>query len=115
MTRSEKAVSSPVTFKQVIKNRQYFAIWLALLVSNFGDWLALLGLFSLVAYRMHGSPYQVSGVMIAFVIPMAFLGPVAGVFVDRWNIKRTMIASDIARAVITAALVFAPSLPPVYA
>lgn len=32
---------SPVTFRQILKNRQFFALWLAQFVSNFGDWLAL--------------------------------------------------------------------------
>jgi hypothetical protein len=43
---------SPVTFRQILKNRQFFALWLAQLVSNFGDWLALLALFSFIAFRL---------------------------------------------------------------
>lgn len=103
-----------VTFGQVLRNRQFLALWLAQAVSNFGDWLALLGLFSLVAFRWQGTPYQVSGILIAFVIPMAFLGPIAGVFVDRWDVKRTMITSDLARAVLTALLGVAAALPQIY-
>jgi len=105
---------SDVTFGQVLKNRQFLALWLANLVSSFGDWLAFLSLFSLIAFRWHGTPSQVSGILIAFVTPLAVFGPVAGVFVDRWDLKRTMIASDLIRAVLAALLAFAPGVFHIY-
>ncbi|MBZ5536332.1 MAG: MFS transporter [Acidobacteriia bacterium] len=108
----EKA--GPVTFRQVLKNKQFFALWLAQYISNFGDWLAVLALFSLVAFRMHGTPYQVGGIFLAYGIPWAFLGPVAGVFVDRWNLKWTMISSDLIRACLAVMLVFVHDLPLLY-
>jgi MFS family permease len=91
----------------LLRNKQFFVLWLANLVSNFGDWLALIGLVSLIAFRWKGTPSQVSGMFIAFVIPVALLGPVAGVFVDRWNVKRTMIASDLIRAILVGLLALA--------
>lgn len=104
-----------VSFSQVLRNRQFFVLWLAQLVSNFGDWLALLALFSLVAFRWKGTPYEVSGIFIAFALPWALLGPVAGVFVDRWDLKRTMIASDIVRGALVLLLTFAADVYQVYA
>jgi MFS family permease len=106
--------AAPVTFSEVLKNKQFFALWLANLVSNFGDWLALMGLFSLLAFRWQGTPSQVSGILIAFVIPVALLGPIAGVFIDRWNIKRTMIASDVIRAILAALLGLATMTSQIY-
>ncbi|MGA2325630.1 MAG: MFS transporter [Bryobacteraceae bacterium] len=103
-----------VTFRQVLKNRSFFAIWLAQWVSSFGDWLALLALLSLVAFRRHGTPYQVSWVLIAYVLPVALVGPIAGVFVDRWNLKATMIASHLVRAALAALLALPGSLYPLY-
>jgi MFS family permease len=106
--------ASPATFRQLIKNRQFVALWVSQLVSNFGDWLAILALFSLIAFKMKSSSYEVAGIMISFIIPMAFLGPVAGVFVDRWDVKKTMIASDLLRAVIAALLVLPTQLYQMY-
>jgi MFS transporter, DHA3 family, macrolide efflux protein len=103
-----------VSFGQVLRNRQFFALWLATLVSSFGDWLALIALFSLVGFRWKGTPSEVSGFMVAYVIPMALFGTVAGVFVDRWNIKKTMIASDLIRAVLTALFPLAVGFPQIY-
>jgi MFS family permease len=106
--------NNPVTFRQLVKNRQFLALWVSQLVSNFGDWLALIALFSLIGYRQQGTPSQLSAILVSFVVPMAFLGPVAGVFVDRWDVKKTMIASDVLRAVIAALLVLPVSLPQTY-
>jgi len=103
------------TFGQVLRNRDFFALWLAQLVSGFGDWLAVLALFSLVAFRWKGNANEVSGILFAFVLPFALVGPVAGVFVDRWNLKRTMIASDLLRAVLALLLMVATSPLVVYA
>jgi MFS family permease len=71
----------------------------------------LLALFSLVAFRRHGSPADVSGIFVAFILPFALLGPAAGVLVDRWNPRATMIASDLLRAVLALLLAVAATLP----
>jgi MFS family permease len=38
--------------------------------------------------------------MVSYMVPFALVGPLAGVFVDRWNVKRVMILSDVTRAVL---------------
>jgi Transmembrane secretion effector len=105
---------APVSFRQVLTNRQFRALWLAQLVSNFGDWLALLALFSFIAFRLNGTPSQIAGMLISFTLPVAILGPIAGVFVDRWNLKRTMIASDLIRAVLAGLLAVSTELYQIY-
>src|SRR5574342_749276 len=104
-----------VTYRQVLRNRRFFAVWLAQFVSSFGDWLALLALMSLAAFSKRGSAQEVSYLLIAFVTPIAVVGPIAGVFVDRWNLKATMIASNLLRAAIALLLILPSTLPPVYA
>jgi len=81
-------------------------LWLAQFVSIFGDFLALFGVISLITFRWHGSVMHVTYVSIAYMAPLAIVGPVAGVFVDRWNVKRVMIASDAIRAVLALMLVW---------
>ncbi len=41
-----------------------------------------------------GSARMLAYATIAALLPQAVLGPVSGVFIDRWNRKRTMIAAD---------------------
>jgi DHA3 family macrolide efflux protein-like MFS transporter len=97
--------AQPVTFKTILRQRPFRTLWLAQFVSVFGDVLALFGVINLITFRMHGTAVQVTAVTIAFALPLAVVGPVAGVFVDRWNVKRLMIASDLIRAVLILALV----------
>jgi DHA3 family macrolide efflux protein-like MFS transporter len=99
--------AQPVTFKTILRQRPFRTLWLAQFVSVFGDVLALFGVINLITFRMHGTAVQVTAVTIAFALPLAVVGPVAGVFVDRWNVKRLMIASDLIRAVLILALVLA--------
>jgi MFS family permease len=64
---------------------------------------------------MHGTPVQVSMIMVSFLTPLAVLSPIAGVFVDKWNVKWTMVASDLIRGVLVLNLISVHSLPAIYA
>ncbi len=98
------------SMKDVFKLPAFRKLWMAQFVSIFGDFLALFGVISLITFRWHGNVMQVTYVSIAYMVPLAILGPFAGVFVDRWNVKRVMIASDSVRAVFALMLVFATNL-----
>ena len=103
------AASNPTpsfTQKTILRHQPFRTLWLAQFVSIFGDFLALFGVISLITFRLHGSAVQVTAVTIAYVLPLAIISPVAGVFVDHWNVKRVMIASDLMRAVLITLLVF---------
>ena len=95
-----------LTLKDVLRQKPFRTLWLAQFVSIFGDFLALFAVISLITYTWHGNPVQVTFVTMAYVLPLAVVGPPAGVFVDRWNVKRLMIASDLVRAVLALMLVW---------
>ncbi len=104
------ATSTPApayTLKTILRLKPFRTLWLAQFVSIFGDFLALFGVIALITFRWHGTPVQVTAVSIAYLLPLAIIGPVAGVFVDHWNVKRIMIASDLIRAGLIMGLVFA--------
>ena len=94
------------TQKTILQHVPFRTLWLAQFVSIFGDFLALFGVISLITFRLHGNAVQVTAVTIAYVLPLAVIGPIAGVFVDHWNVKRVMVASDITRGVLILLLVF---------
>jgi DHA3 family macrolide efflux protein-like MFS transporter len=94
------------TAKTILKYRPFRTLWLAQFVSVFGDFLALFGVISLITFRWHGTPVEVTTVTMAFVLPMAVISPIAGVFVDHLNVKRLMIASDLIRAALILMLIF---------
>jgi MFS family permease len=89
-------------------------VFYAQVVSLFGDFLALFAVIAVVSFRMHGTPAQLTGLQIAYMIPIVFVGPIAGVFVDRWPIKPTLISSDLIRAVLALLLIPATSLWQIY-
>ena len=107
---TQTTAAPTASFKSVLRNRQFFALWAGQTVSGFGDWMALIALYSQIAFGMRTNPFQVSLIMICFIAPFAFLSPVAGAFVDRWNTKRTMISSDLIRAVIALGLAASPNM-----
>jgi MFS family permease len=94
------AAAAPMTFRQVLELTVMRRVWYAQVVSLLGDFLALFAVISVVTYRMHGTPAQVTGVQIAYMLPLAILGPMSGVFVDRWPLKPTLVSSDLIRAVL---------------
>jgi DHA3 family macrolide efflux protein-like MFS transporter len=110
-------MSSPtpqLTFRDVLKIRSVRRLWLAQLVSIFGDFLAIFAVFSLVTFQLHGTPTQVSMVLVAYMLPLAVVSPLAGVYVDKWNVKWTMIGSDMIRGVLVLVLVFVRDLNAIY-
>lgn len=93
--------------RQTLAIPAFRKLWLAQMVSVFGDFLALYAVLSAMSFRMHASARAITLVSVSFLLPMALVGPLAGAFVDRWHPKRTMVTSDLARAVLALGLVIA--------
>jgi len=55
-------------------------------------------------FSLTGSALATSAMFMASTLPRLLFGSVAGVFVDRWDRKKTMIAADLLRAVIVLLL-----------
>ena len=79
-------------------------LWYAQIVSNFGDFLALFAVIGVLTFKLRGTPREVTGVQISYLVPIAVLGVLAGVFVDRWPLKRTLVSSDVIRGLLVLAL-----------
>ena len=96
-------LSKPDT-RGVFAQRDFRALWMAQFVSVFGDFLALFGVISLITFRWHGTAAQVTYLLISYMLPLAIVSPIAGVFVDRWRVKRVMISSDLIRGALVLLL-----------
>jgi len=83
-------------------------LWLAQIVSDVGDSLALVTLLFLVQ-RLTGSTVALAGVAIAIAVPSLMFGLVSGVFVDRWDRRKVMVVSDVLRGVVVLGLVVVQS------
>lgn len=89
--------------------------WLfyASVASSLGDWIGLAAIVVLTKTLTAGDAgsgratlFALSGVMIARILPTMLLGPVAGVFADRWDRRRLLIVTDIGRALVFLAVPF---------
>src|SRR3954469_17065314 len=116
MTTTATAATPPVllSFGDVLRIPVMRRVFYAQVVSLFGDFLALFAVIAVVSFRMHGTPAQLTGLQISYMLPIVFVGPVAGVFVDRWPLKPTLISSDLIRAALALLLIPATSLWQVY-
>src|SRR5438270_419629 len=98
---------APLSMGEVMRIPMLRRLWYAQVVSVFGDFLALFAVISIITFRLHATAQQVTGVQIAYMLPIAILGILAGVFVDRWPLKPTMVSSDSIRAALCLLLLAA--------
>src|SRR5215213_1141116 len=102
---AQGAPLSPLSFRDVLRIPVMRRVWYAQVISLFGDFLALFAVIAVVSFRMHGTPAQLTGLQIAYMLPIVFVGPLAGVFVDRWPLKPTLVSSDLIRACLALLLI----------
>lgn len=81
-----------------LRQRNFALLWLAGLISNAGDWVLFIGLPIYIFLLTH-SVLAVSLMMLVGRIPNVLIGSLAGVFVDRWDRRRIMIAANLLLAV----------------
>ncbi|MBS1822674.1 MAG: MFS transporter [Acidobacteria bacterium] len=98
---------APLSMSEVLRFPLLRRLWYAQIVSVFGDFLALYAVIGILTFKLHATAQQVTGVQIAYMLPIAVLGILAGVFVDRWPLKPTMVSSDSIRAGLVLLLIFA--------
>jgi DHA3 family macrolide efflux protein-like MFS transporter len=106
--------AEPLSMGAVLKIVTLRRLWYAQIVSVFGDFLALFAIITIMTFKMHATPQQVTGLNIAYLLPIALLGVISGVFVDRWPIKITLVSSDFIRAGLCLLLFFVHSIPGFY-
>jgi MFS family permease len=104
----------PLSIRAVLRIAPLRRLWYAQVVSVFGDFLALYAVMTIVTYKLHATPQQVTGIQIAYLAPIAILGVISGVFADRWPIKLTLVSSDLARAALCLLLLLVHSVTGFY-
>jgi MFS family permease len=96
-------------------NSNFRKLWIGQTISVVGDevfsttlllWVGII----LLAGRPY-APVVSSAVLIVTSVVIVLVGPLAGVFVDRWNKRRTMLRADLGRAVLIGVLILVSSFP----
>jgi MFS family permease len=85
------------------RSRGFALLWSAGLVSFAGDWVLRIAL-PIHVYALTGSPLATGGVVAANVSASLLVGAIAGVYVDRWDRRRTLVAGNLVLAAIVAPL-----------
>jgi MFS family permease len=75
-------------------------LWTSAYLCCVGDWLSLLGLSSLLATLTGSSEFALSGVVATQLLPGLLLAPLAGHLADRFDRRKVMIATDLARCAL---------------
>jgi MFS family permease len=92
----------------LLGNSRFRLLFVATFASGVGNWLAVIALTVDVYDRTH-SGWWVGALLIANILPAVFIGLLFGPLVDRLSRKGLMIASDLGRLAVFAALPFANS------
>lgn len=97
---------------RLLISRDFALLWGGQAISDIGDFVFDTTLVLWIATRLaHGQPWAplaVSGLFLARALPTVLVGPLAGVFVDRWDKRQTLLRMDLLRAALILLLVPLP-------
>lgn len=79
---------------RLLGRRDFAALWVGGLISLTGDWVLRAGLLIFV-YQLSGSTLATGAAAMATPLPRLLFGSVAGVYVDRWDRRRTLIVANV--------------------
>src|SRR3989442_3533877 len=111
---SQAATAPSMSFRDVLRIDVMRRVWYAQVISLFGDFLALFAVIVVVSFTMHGTPNQITGVQIFYMLPIVFVGPIAGLFVDPCPLKPTLVASDLSHSGLPILLSHTTSILHIY-
>mgnify|MGYP006281054045 CR=1 FL=1 len=83
----------------VRRNANFRSLWSGQIVSLLGDWFNLIATATLLS-ELTDSAVALGGLFAVRMLAPFVVSPVAGVFADRYNRKRLLIATDLLRAAV---------------
>ena len=92
--------------RDVLRLPDYRRLFAGQVVSDIGDGITLFLVLLVINDLTGGSTIAIALMAIAEAVPAFTVGLVAGVYVDRWDRRRVMLASDLLRAAIVLSFAF---------
>ncbi|HSW48601.1 MAG TPA: MFS transporter [Bryobacteraceae bacterium] len=99
-----RPVSLTAYWRLVRDNRNFRLLWGAQAISELGDWLYSISIYSLLL-ELTGSAQAIALAVVLQELPQLFAAPAAGVLNDRLSRKRIMIFADLVRAAIVLLMI----------
>jgi len=100
------------------KNKSFLRLWLAQIISQFGDRIHQLALVGFIAEKAPGSAMGLAKLLAFTILPVFIIQPFAGVLVDRWDRRTTLFYCDIFRGMLVLTIpfifIFKESMIPIY-
>jgi dTMP kinase len=93
--------------RAILRIRPFRRLWIVLGIASLGDWLGLLATSIFAAQQVTDSTAKgvaFGGVIAVRLLPALVLGPVAGVFADRFDRRLTMVIIDVMRFALYASM-----------
>lgn len=93
--------------KELLRNRQFLKLFGTRLTGSFGDGIlqAALATFVLFSPERQASPLAIAASFGILLLPYSFIGPFAGVFLDRWRRRQVLVYANWLRAITTVVTV----------
>jgi MFS family permease len=109
--RQQKTIEDSSTgFINVLSNNNFLILWLGQIFSQLADKIYLVLMIAIISSQFQPEGESISSrvslIMIAFTLPAIFFGSLAGVYVDRWSKKSTLILSNIGRGILVFLIPF---------
>jgi DHA3 family macrolide efflux protein-like MFS transporter len=99
---------------KLLREKDFLLLWLGQGVSNVGSSIYSLAIVWLIA-EMTGSAKSVSLFFMILSVPTILIGPLAGVWVERWPKRAVIVITDLIRGLLSLGMVFTSSLAVIYA
>src|SRR2546422_6977047 len=102
-----------VSEQSIWRNQGFLLLWLAQAISQTAQNAIWYGIVVLVQQRSNSST-QLSVAVLTLIIPSVIFGVLAGVYVDRWDKRRVLIATNLIRGAIASSYALfglVPGLP----
>ncbi len=115
MATTPGSADAPAKKSHWLINRNFAFLWVGDTISILGDFSFSITLTLWVSLTLakgqSWAPLANSGLILAATIPMMVIGPIAGVYVDRWDKRRTMMVVNLLQALLVGVLVLTTFAP----
>ncbi len=92
---------------QVLRNPRFLALFGSQILTQVGGNMVLFGL-TVTVFALTGSNTSVSFLLLTYLVPAVVFGAIAGVFVDMFDRRLILIATNFARGGLYLLLIFVP-------
>lgn len=95
--------AQPVTYATLLRDHNFFRLWLGATISIFGSRFTSVAI-PIYVFKLTNSYSALGFTMFCNLIAALLFGLFGGALVDRWDRRRTMVATDIGNGILIALL-----------